>query len=217
MAMYALVHYLTRSGAAAFLAGLAYGFAPYRMSNLPHIQMLASFWAPLALLGLHVYVDTGKPRWLAVYGAAWALQAAANWYTLILFSVFVGLWVLWFVVAPRNWRALGMIAAATVAASVPLAPIVYRYLTVHAYHGFARGVAEMHAYSADVAAVLCAPSSLTFWGWIRVACRSEGELFPGVALFALFVAALLVTLRKGRRDDSSGPAASAPVRPLAAV
>src|SRR5688572_8915385 len=55
-AMYALVRALTGSAAAAFLAGLAYAFAPYRISNLPHIQMLASFWAPLALLGLHRFV-----------------------------------------------------------------------------------------------------------------------------------------------------------------
>ena len=64
MAVYALVHALTRSPAAAFLAGLAFAFAPYRMSNLPHIQMLASFWAPLALLGLHRFADSARRRWL---------------------------------------------------------------------------------------------------------------------------------------------------------
>ena len=203
MAMYALVHYLTRSGAAAFVAGLAFAFAPYRMSNLPHIQMLASFWAPLALLGLHGYVDSVRLQpdrrlWLVLYGAAWALQAAANGYALVFFSVLVGLWVLWFVVARRNWRALGMIAAATAAASLPLLPILYKYATVHAYHGFERSIGEMRAYSADVAAVLCAPTSLTFWGWIRVACRGEGELFPGIALAALCVAAMFyVVLRPG--------------------
>ena len=67
MAMYALVHYLTRSGAAAFIAGLGFAFAPYRMSNLPHIQMLASFWAPLALLGLHRYVDSVRLKPDATY------------------------------------------------------------------------------------------------------------------------------------------------------
>ena len=215
MAMYALVHYLTRSGAAAFVAGLAFAFAPYRMSNLPHIQMLASFWAPLALLGLHGYVDSvrlkpdttyneGGPKpgrqslLLVLYGGAWALHAAANGYALVFFSVLVGLWVIWFVIARRNWRALAMITAATAAASLPLVPILYRYATVHAYHNFERSIGEMRAYSADVAAVLCAPTSLTFWGWIRVACRGEGELFPGVALAALAVAAMLYVVSGGR-------------------
>lgn len=241
LAMYALVHHLTRSPAAAFLAGLAYAFAPFRISNLPHIQMLASFWAPLALLGLHRFVDAvsadpagpaaadpdpqdvrdagarrhgtlpslrrpgsatgGSPvRWLALFGACWALQAASNWYTLVLFSIFLALWVLWFVVVPRRWRALAAIAGAAAAAAVPLAPIVYRYLSVHALHGFERTVAEMRTYSADVSAVLCAPPALTAWGWIDVFCRAEGELFPGVALFALSAAGLFVALRPGPRD-----------------
>jgi hypothetical protein len=42
-----------------------------------------------------------------------------------------------------------------------------------------RGVGEIASYSADIAAVLCAPDRLTFWGWVRVACGPEGELFPG--------------------------------------
>ena len=233
MAMYAFVHYLTRSRAAAFIAGLGFAFAPYRMSNLPHIQMLASFWAPLALLGLHRYVDSvrlkpdptyptdlGSVRlqqartwpWLALFGAAWALQGAANGYALVFFSVLVGLWVLWFVVAPRQWRALGMIGATTAAASLPLVPILYKYATVHAHHGFERSLGEIRDYSADVAAVLCAPASLTFWGWIRVACRGEGELFPGVALVVLVVAAMFYVLSGRPAAFASAKAAGPPVR-----
>jgi hypothetical protein len=203
VSMYALVYRLTGSprqggsAAAAFLAGLAFGFAPYRMSQLPHLQMLATFWAPLSLLGLHGYIETRRRRWLALYGAAWALQGAANGYTLVLFSVLVGLWVVWFVVARRDWRALGMIALATFIAALPLAPILYKYVTVHAYYGLERSLGEVRMYSADVAAVLCAPSNLAFWGWVRVACRGEGELFPGVALFVVSAAALYRTVRGG--------------------
>jgi hypothetical protein len=275
-AMYALVHRLTRNAPAAFLAGLAYGFAPYRMSNLPHIQMLASFWAPLALLGLHSFLEAAGPPaaapalrdekaagppaaaptlrdektagpsaagpalrdlemaglpiargqhrdmwagfrdarnassrtrllWLSLYGAAWALQAAANGYMIVFFSVLVGLWVCWFVVPARNWRALATIAAATVVAALPLTPIIYKYVTVHAYHGFERNLAEVRDYSADVAAVVCAPAALTFWGWIRVACRAEGELFPGVALAAIVAGALVYTLRSPARSRGGEP------------
>ena len=223
MAMFALVYRLTGNAGGAFLAGLAYAFAPYRISNLPHIQMLASFWAPLALLGLHGFVDavrdpgsgtgdsgfgTRQARWLALYGACWALQAAANWYSLVLFSVLVGFWVLWFVVLQRRWRALAMIAAATVVAAIPLIPIVLRYLSVHSRHGFERSLAEVRGFSADLAAVLCAPPNLTFWGWLNVSCRAEGELFPGAVVFLIFVAATFVTVGYRRRPD----AAYAPVQ-----
>lgn len=210
MAMYALVHRLTASAPAAFLAGLAFGFAPYRMSTLAHIQMLTSFWAPLALLGLHGYMAaTGAPmrtrvKWLALFAAAWALQGAANGYALVYFSVLVGLWVLWFIVARGKWRALGEIAAAMVVAALALVPILSTYVAVHAVHGFERSLEDMRTYSADVAALLCAPQDLTFWGWIRVSCRGEGELFPGVALFALFVAGVYWTVqaRAAGAEDS---------------
>lgn len=207
IAMYALVYRLTRSAGGAFVAGLAYAFAPYRISNLPHIQMLAAFWAPLSLLGLHEFVrlepdSTNKLqdrlKWLVLFGAAWALQAAANGYTLVFFSVLVALWVLWFVVIPRRWNDLMWIGLATVVAALPLAPILYKYVTVHAYHGFERSLGEMRTYSADIAAVLCAPTPLSFWGWIRVACRAEGELFPGVAAFVLFAAAAGAALASRR-------------------
>ena len=155
------------------------------------------FSGRLALLGLHAFLESGRRRWLALYGVAWMLQVAANAYCLFFFSILVGLWALWFVVSRRNWRALGMIAAATAMASVPLLPIVYKYVTVHAFHGFERPLDEIRLYGADVAAVLCAPSDLTFWGWVRVACRVEGELFPGMALMSLCLATPFVMRARG--------------------
>lgn len=196
-AMLAFAWRLTRSVPASFLAGLAYGFAPYRISQLPHIQMEVLWYAPLALLGLHAYLETGRKRWLAVYGVCWMLQGAANGYALVYLSVLVGLWGLWFVVAARRWRDMALIAGTTVAAVLPLAPILLRYIRAHQYYGMIRGVDEIKAFSADIAAVLCAPPALTFWGWIRVSCRAEGELFPGVAAFALFVAAVVGILKWG--------------------
>lgn len=185
LAMYALVQRLTRSAAAAFLAGLAFGFAPYRVAHLPHIQMLAVFWAPLALLGLHAHLETGRRRWLALFGVSWMLQGAANGYFLVYFSVLVGLWVLWFVVARGRWRDLANIAAVAAVAALALVPMLLRYSAMHARHGFERGVGEVTFFSADAAAILCASPELTFWGWLDVACGPEGELFAGLTLVAL--------------------------------
>jgi F5/8 type C domain len=191
IAMYALIVRLTGSAAGAFVAGIAFAFAPYRVSQLPHIQMLATFWAPLALLGLHAYLETGRRRWLVLYGATWVLQGAANGYALVMFSFLVGLWTLWFVVLSRKWHALLMISVASVIAIVPLAPVLYKYASVHSYFGFVRGYWEIRGFSADIAALLCAPPTLTFWGWVRVMCGPEGELFPGVALLLLSILGLV--------------------------
>ena len=202
MAMYALVYRLTGSAAGAFVAGLAFAFAPYRISQLPHIQMLATFWAPLALLGLHAYIETGRRRWLVLYGVTWVLQGASNGYALVMFSFFIGLWTLWFVILSRKWHALGMIALATIVAVLPIAPVLYKYTSVHSHFGFVRGYWEIRNFSADIAGLLCAPQLLTFWGWVRVKCGPEGELFPGVALMALSIFGLVGMVVRSWRTES---------------
>ena len=83
MAVYGLVYWLTRSNAAAFLAGLAYLFAPVRASQLSHVHLLATFYTPLVLLGLHAFLQTGKRRWLVLLGTSWLLQGAVSGYFLI--------------------------------------------------------------------------------------------------------------------------------------
>jgi hypothetical protein len=209
LAMYALVFRLTRSGAAAFLAGLAYALAPYRTSQLPHLQLLMMCYAPLVLLSLHAFVETRRRRWLALFGISWMLQGAATGYMLVYGSVLVGCWTLWFVIASRRWREAGAIAASLLLAALPLAPVLARYVSVHGQHGFSRGFGEAGGYGADVTSVLCAPPLLTFWGWLRVACRHEGELFPGAALVALVVVGAIVLRKRTARDRSidSHPAA----------
>ena len=130
---------------------------------------------------------TGPPRrrWLVLLGIAWLLQGAVSGYFLIYGAVLVTCWLLWFVVASRRWRELAVIALTLAAATVPLLPIVAGYLTVHARHGFTRGFAEAALFSADLTSVLCASPLLTFWGWLRVGCNPESEIFPGLVLVVL--------------------------------
>ena len=233
LAMYALVWRLTRSSPAAFVAGLAFAFAPYRAGQLPHIQMLAMFWAPLALLGLHGFLDATvrlKPDatngnasvrsvrlqadhrrsvrlqvdrrwpWLALFAVCWILQGAANGYMLVYFSLLIGLWTLWFLAARHRWRALALVAIAAAAAALPLLPILARYVTTRRTLGVSRNLGEISAFGADLAAPLCAAPVLSFWGWLRVACAPEGELFPGLALVALCLASIVVYTPEIRGD-----------------
>lgn len=187
IAMFALVHRLTGHAAGAFAAGLAFAFSPYRVSQLSHVQMLATFWAPLALLGLHAYLDTRRRRWLALYAVAWLLQVTSNAYYLVHFSVLTALWVTWFVVLRRQWRVLRDITIATLLAGLPLAPLLARYIAVHARHGFSRELFEVEFFSADLAGLFCASEHLRLWGWLRHGCRAEGDLFPGLAVVVVAV------------------------------
>ena len=203
VAMYLLVRRLTGNAGAAFLAGLAYAFAPYRMGHIGHIQILVSFWMPLSLLGLHAYLDSRRLRWLVLFALTWALQGAANGYALVYFSLVVMLWVGWFLGRHGRWRQAGVVVASLVVAALPLAPILYRYLIAQRGLGLSRGIGEITVFSADIGAPLCAPAALTFWGWLRVACGPEGELFAGASLTALCVVSVLLA----REPRVSGVAA----------
>jgi hypothetical protein len=90
-------------------------------------------------------------------------------------------------------------------ALLPLAPILLRYRAAQDALGLSRNLGEMAAFSADIAAPLCAPAGLTFWGWLRVGCGPEGELFAGAGLVGLCLVGALWRLSAGR--SAGAPAA----------
>ena len=59
---YLLVRDLTGDRRAAFIAGLVYGFLPYRIASVPHLQVMSSQWMPFALYGLNRFVDDADRR-----------------------------------------------------------------------------------------------------------------------------------------------------------
>ena len=62
---YLFVREVTGSARAAFVAGLLFAFAPYRMGHSAHLNLLSVQWAPFALYGLRRYFDTGRRTPLA--------------------------------------------------------------------------------------------------------------------------------------------------------
>jgi hypothetical protein len=195
---YLLVLELTGRRDAAFIGGLLFGFAPYRIAHLPQIQLLASFPMPFALLGLHRYLRDPRNKWLALFAGGWFLQGICNGYYLLFFSVFVGLWVLWFASPWTHRRQFLAIGAAWMLAAVPMLPLLLRYRSIHASFGFARDVGTIRDFSADAAGVLHPTSYLALWGWLDVFRRPEGELFPGLTIALLAMAGVLFA--RGRRE-----------------
>jgi len=64
---YLLAFRLTRRWDASLIAGLAFAFNPYRIAQLPHIQVQWSCWMPLALAALHSYTEGHKRRALIAF------------------------------------------------------------------------------------------------------------------------------------------------------
>lgn len=201
-----LAYELTGRRDAAILCGLAFGFAPYRMAHFSHLQVLASFWMPLALLGLHRFLRLRERKWLALFGGAWLMQALTNGYYLAFLSVLVGLWIGWFV-RPSQWRAGVAIVLAWCAAALPLIPVLLEYRDTHAYYGFVRSIEETRLYSADLLSWLDAPPNLVVWGrWLHAYSRAESHLFPGFTVIVMAVIAIAVAYR--RRRAAAPPAGS---------
>jgi len=189
-AAYLLGWELTGRRDAAWLAGLAFAFAPYRMDQLAHLQVLASFWMPLALLGLHRYVRVQSRKGLLLFGIATTMQGLSNGYFLAFLPILVGLWAFWFSPTRYWWKSVGIIGITGGLATLPSLPFLLRYQSVHESLGLQRTVMEVESYSADLTGLLSGAPHLLLWGafdWFR---QPEGQLFPGVVIVVLIALAL---------------------------
>ena len=184
----------------AFLAGLAFAFAPYRMAQFAHVQVLSAYWMPVALASLHRYFEDRRVRWLVLFAASWVLQALACGYYFFFLSVLIGLWLVWFVRWRDAGRALVRLAMAWALAAAALAPIMYGYWKYQRAYGFKREIDEIVSFSADVASVLQAPGDLYAWGWLQVVKHPESDIFPGVTVILLVLAGLIVGWRTAAQE-----------------
>lgn len=202
---YFLGYTLTRRHDAAFVAGLAYAFAPYRLAQISHIQVLSGYWAPVCLAALHRYDRERSTKWAGVAAFAWVMQGLSNGYYLFFLTVLLAMWSAWF--APGRWsiaqfaRVGGLFAAGTIV----LVPLLFGYKGIlQDTYGFHRGLEEIQRFSADIGALLNASEDLLLWGWVRAIPKPEGKLFPGItivalALFAVFAARPLMAQEESSR------------------
>jgi hypothetical protein len=195
-AAHALAFAIVKRNDAAVIAALVFGFSPYRVSHLPHLQMLWAFGLPLALVAGHRYIGSRHRGWLVVFGAAWLLQALSNGYYMLFFPVLLACWLAWFARDRAAWLPLG---AAWMAACLPLVPFVWMYERVHTGLGLQRHLREILLFSADVTSLFAASPHLMLWRPLSQWTRQEGELFPGVLALTLVVLAAAAGIQRAHR------------------
>ncbi len=196
-----LTYQISKRHDLALVAGLAYGFAPYRMAQFAHVQVLSSYWMPFALLGLHLYVQNPRWRYLALFAVSWYCQALACGYYFFYLSALVGLWLLWFAVGRIRWVDFGRLMIAWGAAVVAFLPIAFGYLKYSSAYGLRRWPLEIQSFSADVASVLKASGNLRLWGWLNVVDRPESALFPGLALITVLTVGIVLAWSTAARGN----------------
>ena len=200
--MFVLARDLTGDRAAAFVAGLAFAFAPYRVGSIPHVQVLSSAWMPFTLLGFRRFFDTRRTGPLAGACAAWVAQNLSCGYYLIFFSPIVALYLAWELTTRRLWtdaRTLARVAAAVAAVVLATTPFVLPYVRLR-HMGFGpRSLEETEHFSADVYAYLTADPNLWVWGRVFHAWpRAENALFPGLTIVVLAAIAIAASWRHAR-------------------
>jgi F5/8 type C domain len=201
-AAYLLAFELTGRRDAAWVGGALYAFCAYRVEQLAHLQMLSSYWVPIALLALHRFRRSGRRRWLAAATAAVVLQGLSNGYLLLYLPVLLVLWGLWFLRSTWSGRLIAGLAAAGAAAAALVLPALWSYRDIHARYGFSRTGGGLTVYGADITSMLSAPAHLRLWHVLHVSSRAEGHLFPGLAAPLLIAAALATRRRLPRVPDS---------------
>ena len=126
-AMYSLVHYLTKSQAAAFVAGLVFAFSPYHLSHYNHLNLISVQWLPLSMLFLIRTVRKGRWRDILLCILFLTLTTLSRWQLLVFAGILIALYLAYSLLFERvlwSWRtalALLAIGLGTAALVSPLA------------------------------------------------------------------------------------------------
>lgn len=195
LGMYLLVRELTGTPLAALLAGFAFAFAPYRIDQYGHLEVVTSQWMPFAFYGFRRFFVTARLRPLAGGALALLAQALSCGYYLAYFPPFAVAYCLYEMATrgiftdARTWRAL-VVAGAAVLLVVGLFLRPYFQVRTLGEVGV-RDPGDIQQFSADTYAYATISSSSRLWGSIvRAMPRNEGQGFPGFTILAFAAVAV---------------------------
>jgi len=92
---YLLIEYLTGRSFGGMIGGIVFAFAHYRFGQISHLQLLTSWWIPLAIYFLERFFSQRRNRDLACFAACFIAQAWATIYLGIFLASAVALYVLY--------------------------------------------------------------------------------------------------------------------------
>jgi hypothetical protein len=190
-AMAVLAYRLTGDRAAAVVAGVILGFAPYRFAHIAHLELQWLFWMPLALLAVHALVERPRPAAGVALGACLAGQLVCSIYYGVFLALFAG--VAWLAcVAAQGARP--RILTSTAVTAIPLLLVAVPYLVPYAASRDAhppRTPQEVAQYSATPADYLRVPDHNVLRGHSDGAMAAEERsLYPGIVAVGLALVGL---------------------------
>jgi hypothetical protein len=194
VAMFVLARRLSGHFGGAFIAGLVFAFAPYRIEHYMHLELQWAQWMPLSLWALHRTLETGRLRDGLLTGLFVLLQ--------FLSSVYYGLFLATFLVAVGGLlvafqrraplaRVVGALAIGALLTAVVVVPYSRPY-RANAERLGDRADDEIRWWSAKPYNYLAAPETNLLYGRVTQALGgAETRLLPGLTVLLLFIAAWL--------------------------
>jgi hypothetical protein len=219
---YVLVRQLGGHWTAAALAGLAFAWAPWRLSHASHLNILSTGGIALALFALargHGFSlrhgrrpGPGRPWWAFAGWLVAAWQVTLGFAIGLPFAYLLGVLAVVLVVTAVRHRFGARLAIADGAGIAVFLVVTYLmtipYRRVVDQYGFTRSWREVQQFSPPPQGLVAAPTETWFWqrgpfnlksgvfadpGWLSATGASEKLLFPGLALLLVAVAGLFVS------------------------
>ena len=184
-AMFLLVKHLTGRALSGLAAGLIFAFSATLMQQITHLQLVAAWFIPLALLQLHRFFETGRWRHSVLFALFFFLQALTCVYYglffLSLLPVLLGVMLLLYG-EKANFGFLLKLGAPLLVAGLALLAYSQPFLSLFRKYHFQRGL----EYGADLQNYLAVPPHNLILGKLLSSLGSyEYFLFPGIAALAL--------------------------------
>jgi hypothetical protein len=191
-----LTRTLTGSTGAAWVAGIAYAFVPYRFGQMPHLPYMFTGWIPILLEALVLFVRERSRKRAAWLGVSFFMNGLSviHWLVLTLIPLAATALALGFRNgAARDRSGLKRGAAALAVAGFALLPFLVPYQLAASLYGFTRHAGDAAHYSALPKHWLDMDAWNRTWrGFAEWPAPDERLLFPGLLLLLLPLAALLL-------------------------
>ena len=200
-AAFLLARMLTGSVTGSIVAGVIYGFAPYRFCHYMHLELQIVFWIPVALLLIHRILANGRMRDGVMLGLTVAAQVLSSVYAGIFSITYFAVLTPGLLISTGVGHARRLLLPTAVAATLAItlvAPYGLAYRHAERSVGM-RSLDDVRVYSASMTNYLSAPAMNRLYGWTAstdFTWADEMNLFPGILACAL---ALLGVVRgRGR-------------------
>ncbi len=195
-----LVYRLTNIFWAGVGAGVVFSFNPYRWAEVHHLQLLPFFWAPIALLGWHTYLERRRLLPLIVTASSMIAQTYASLYLGIILFITLVVFTTAYLATERCaamkwnlWRD-GRLYVAMGAGCLALLPLALPYTQVVRDWNFSRSESENATFSAEPLSLLIPNESFQSYSGISSALTGQVRGAHGLGLAPWLLATMAIGL-----------------------